>query len=272
MLWANVLDFHHGADQPEDLLRLVAERCYRPLLATLAAAPQANVTVNLDTRLVERLERGGFDDIIDGMASLADRRQVELTASAAGNTILTALDPQAMRHSIEEHDRTLRRVFAAEYWPKGLFPPEMCYSPAVGRVAAEMGLSWVLVDDTACQRLQPLLLQRCLHRVEGTEGLLAFLRDWNISTGLLYGGIETPQGLLDAIRQPEGRDGYLVTATPAEVYGYHHEGYERFLAGVFADRRIETTTVSGLSERFPHRVCPVSLKASSWSPWATLQY
>ncbi len=270
MLWCPVLDLHYAADQPAEILRDVVRRCYLPLVRLLDANPRAQVTVNLDSVLAERLQREGHAEVIEGLGRLMDQGQVEVTAGAARNAILTALEPKAILDAIETHEEALRRVLGPRYIPQGLFPPEMGYAPAVGRAAAGLGYRWVLADDSACVRLQPFMLQRCVHRVDDLGDLYVFLRDRNISTGLMYAGFSTPQEMIEAAQGPEKRDGYLVTATAAEVFGYHHEGYEQFLQAAFA--AIETATVSSALQRYQARTCAVQLKQSSWSPWATLQY
>ena len=272
MLWCNVLDLHFAADQPDEVLREVAERCYRPLVGLLGDAPRGGVTMSVDGVLLERLGDQGMGDIIEGLGRLVEEGRVELTGSAAQNAILTALDEDEMKRAIEEHARVSRRVFGALFKPAGFFPPELSYSPAVGRAVDALGYEWVLVDETAADGLEPMALHQDLYAIEGTDSLTVFFRDRSLSTGILYRGFEGADDFAGAVGEPACGTGYLVTATAAEVYGYHHAGYEGFLAAVLGDERVESSTLSGLLTRYGQDRTPVRIRQSSWSPWATLQY
>ncbi len=231
--------------------------------------------MHVDSVLLERLEDQGMGDIIEEIGLLVEAGQVELMGSGARNTILTALDQDGMKRVIQEHAQVLERLFGELFKPAGFFPPELTYSPAVGEVVSALGYEWVLVDETAADGFEPTPLHQSLYCIEGADGLMAFFRDRSLSTGILYRGFTGADDFAKAVGPPAVRgdtSDYLVTATTAEVYGYHHAGYEGFLAAVLSDERVESRTLSEVSARNGRQRTPVRLRQSSWSPWATLQY
>lgn len=272
MLWCNVLDFRYAADQPDDVLGLVADRCYRPLLAILESALHARVTASVDGTLLERCARAGLHDVVDGLGRLVQAGQVELVGTAAGNTVLSAVDPDMAARAIDEHQRTITRFFGDLYRPAGFFPPELAYAPSLGALLARLGFRWVLTDETAAENPMTGPLHQCRYGVGDADGLKVFFRNRAISTGLLYRGFSGRRDVLDAVGEPLSAPGYLITATAAEIYGYHHRGYEALLAELLGYGGLPTATVSDLLDRFTGTDRSVRLKQSSWSPWATLQY
>jgi len=75
--------------------------------------------------------------------------QVEIMTVPYYHPILPLIPPSEMRRQVELNTKANRRYFGEAYRPQGFFPPEMCYSFGVARVAADLGFRWLIVDEIA---------------------------------------------------------------------------------------------------------------------------
>jgi alpha-amylase/alpha-mannosidase (GH57 family) len=80
--WALLLHFYQPPIQLPYVLRQIACESYRPLIQLLADNPHARVTVNISGVLTEMLIDNAHQDVVEGLAWLAERGQVEFTGSA----------------------------------------------------------------------------------------------------------------------------------------------------------------------------------------------
>jgi predicted glycosyl hydrolase (DUF1957 family) len=267
-----VLDLHFATDQPDDIVRKVAETCYRPFVAMLSRSPKSRATLSIDGALLARLQATDQQDIVDGLVTLAQQGQIELAAGANNNKMLTGQPSAAVEQAIAEHGESMKRFFGGLFHPTGLIPPELGYEPLVGETAAKLGYRWIVVDEIAVQERLRESPWRSILALESTPSLHAFCRDRGLSTGMQYRGFSVLKDLTEDAQVDPASAGYILFAVPLEIFGYHHRGYDSFLAEILSAPDMPTITLSGLfaSESFPSK--PVKLHTSSWSPWATLQY
>ena len=266
MYWANLIHIYQPPTQTEEITRRVTDECYRKLVDILLRHPQARVTLNINACLTEQLDRYGLHDVIDGLRALADRGQIEFTASAMYHPILPLIPIAEMRRQIELNTEVNRRYLGDLYAPRGFFPPEMCYSFEMAQVVAEMGFQWVIGDEIAYDGRLGHRLTGCVYRVDGLPALHFFFRERSVSAGLTYGRFPTAESLLDFLGDRPNRREYLLTGTDGEIYGHHRPGQERLLEEVYAGKLLPTCTVSELLDLFPEAET-VSPLRSSWSTW-----
>ena len=88
MHWANFVHIYQPPTQTEHIVRKVTDECYRTLVRVLDESPGARITLNVNAVLTEQLARYGLNDVIDGLRRLAERGQIEFTASAIYHPIL----------------------------------------------------------------------------------------------------------------------------------------------------------------------------------------
>ncbi|MBM4405964.1 MAG: hypothetical protein FJ039_07270 [Chloroflexi bacterium] len=267
-----VLDLHLATDQPEDLFKKIAESAYRPLVRILMQSPKSRATLSIDGALLMRLQEAGQRDIVEGVGELAKRGQIEIAAGANNNKMLTNQTVEAAEQAIGEHAKTMRDIFGEVFRPSGFIPPELGYDANIGAAAAKQGFRWIVVDETAVEEKSREWPWKSLLSSEQQPGLRAVCRDRGLSTGMQYRGFAAAKEVAEEAQAASSGNSYVVFAVPVEVFGYHHQGYDTFLADLLTFSCWTTATISGLlaSESFPMR--SVKLSASSWSPWTTLQY
>jgi alpha-amylase/alpha-mannosidase (GH57 family) len=266
MYWANFIHIYQPPTQTEEITRRVADECYRKLVDILLRHPQARVTLNINACLTEQLDKYGLHDIINGLRTLAERGQIELTGSAMYHPILPLIPASEMRRQVELNTEVNRRYFGDVYAPQGFFPPEMCYSFEVAQVLAEMGFRWVIGDEIAYDGKLGRYRPDRVYRLEGLKEFYFFFKERPVSAGLTYGRFPTAKKLLDHLGDRLQRREYLLTGTDGEIYGHHRPGQEQLLEEVYEENLLPTCTVSELPTLFP-QVETVSPLSSSWSTW-----
>lgn len=267
MYWANFIHIYQPPNQHAEMVRKIAEECYRPLIRIFKAAPMGRVTLNINACLTEHLALGGFEDVIEDLGRLAYEGRIELTASAKYHSVLPLLPEGEMRRQVEKNMQTNRKFFKEAYSPRGFFLPEMCYSRGVARVIKAMGFKWFLVDEIACGGRLNQCRRDSLYTVASLSPLRVFFKERPISTDITFGRCKDVEQFMQLVEQRGIKsDEYLLTGTDGEIYGHHQPGLECFLEEVLQDSRFKTRTISQLEELFDtyQEVEPV---ASSWSSW-----
>jgi len=295
--WAPLLHFYQPPTQLHWVLDKVCEESYRPLINIFSDIPSARVTVNISGVLTELLWEHGKRDIIEGLARLAEKGQLEFTNSGKYHPILPLIPRAEMKRQITQNNETNRRMFGKAFSPKGFFPPEMCYSREMVEPVIETGHQWILLSGVACPVDWPLDV---IHGISlDSSKLSVFFRDDILSNKICFHGLGA-QGFLKHLAQLRGhREGiYVITAMDAETFGHHIKNWEKlFLEEVYealepieplgqhiqqlhplADehrdilslrekaeaKEIEVVTISQLLDIFP-RGSSIEPKPSSWS-------
>jgi hypothetical protein len=293
--WAPFLHFYQPSFQFHKVLQKICKDCYRPLLEVLLRNPHIKVTVNINGVLTELLHEHGAADILERFKELASRGQLEFVGSAKFHPILPLLPSQEAERQIRLNHEANSHFFGQAYKPRGFFPPEMCYSAGAAKIIKHTGHDWVLLSGVAHPETWPLDF---VSHVGKKSPLGFFYRDDIISNKISFKEIDAPGFVRWLMELAKGRkDIYIITAMDAETFGHHIPGWQdSFLLKVcelitaLADTHnpsspaskeaisdyqglfegfqdvlpIETTTISGLTERFPARATR-GPKPSSWS-------
>ncbi len=249
--WALLLHFYQPPTQLPHVLRQIVSESYRPLLQLLAENEHARVTVNVSGVLTEMLVEHAHQDVVEGLAWLAQRGQVEFTGSAKYHPILPLLPEEETRRQIRANYNTNRRHVGSAYAPRGFFPPELCYSDRILGPVVDFGHDWVILSGIACHGQWPTDV---VHRGNPLDAPISFVfRDDILSNGISFQTLDA-HGFLDKLRNL-GRhrrgDVYVVTAMDAETFGHHLAGWvEAFLGEVY---RALAPREAGVSARHgPH--------------------
>lgn len=264
MYWANFLHLYQPPTQKPNWVRRITDESYRRIVQGLLRAPTAKLTLNVNACLLELLERYNGQDVIDGLRTLLERGQVELTGSAKYHPLLTTLKPSEMVRQIELSDQTLKRYFGDHYERRGFFPPEMGFSLEVARVARQLGFQWVIVDELSCQREQGAVDYSKRYTIEGLGDFGIYFRERRMSYQILSGQLGTGELLIaslgERLRQPE----YLLTAMDGETFGHHRPGMEHLLFEIYRSKQLTTVLISELPKFFP-QVEAVTPRPSTWA-------
>ena len=266
MYWANFLHIYQPPTQTEAIVRKVTAESYRTLVRVLDEAPHARVTLNISAILTRQLDQYGLVDVILGLKRLAERGQIEFTGSAMYHPVLPLIPPEEAVRQIKLNSEVNRRYFGDVYRPRGFFPPEMCYSYDVARIAADLGFQWIVVDEIAFNGRIGQTRTDTVYTIKNLPGMVVFFKERPLSAGITYGTYPDARPFISALGERLGADAYLLTGTDGEVYGHHRPGQERLLQEVFESRELTTCTISELMDRFARRE-EASPLASSWSTW-----
>src|SRR3990172_241364 len=236
--WALLLHFYQPPTQLPHVLRQIARESYRPLIRLLADHPHVKVTVNINAVLSETLVDGAHQDVVEGLAWLADRGQIEFTGSAKYHAILPLIPEAETRRQIRANEATNRRYFGEVYVPRGFFPPEMCYSDRILGPVVDAGHEWMVLSGVACHAQWPVDV---VYAGNPLDAPICFVfRDDVLSNEVSFQNIDSTrflERLRDLGRKNPG-DTYVVTAMDAETYGHHIKGWEQaFLGQTFAALR-----------------------------------
>ena len=226
------------------------------------------MTLNINAVLVELFEQHGCQDVIDGIRELAERGQIELTASAKYHPFLPLMPAEEIRRQIELNTETNKRVFGDAYNPRGFFPPEMGYSRAVADVIRDMGFKWLIIDELAYNGKMHSVQWDTLYDLAGADDFTIFFRERDTSFRILSPpvGISVfSAGMLvkllgDRIHSQE----YMLTAMDGETFGHHRPGLDTLLFELYQVPEIESVTLSELRTKITKHA-PAEPLASSWA-------
>src|SRR3990172_5379380 len=123
--WAPLLHFYQPPTQIHWVLDRICDESYRPLIKVFSDMPTARVTVNINAVLTELLRDHGKMDIIEGLAGLGERGQVEFTGSGKYHPILPLIPQEEATRQVTQNWETNRSLLGQAYHPVGFFPPEM---------------------------------------------------------------------------------------------------------------------------------------------------
>ncbi len=271
MYWCHLLNFFQPDFKSDDVIRKAANVCYLPLIEIFEANPKAHITVNFDGRLAERLDAVGHGDVMQRLAALVKRGQVEMTASAFGSKPLNTLPPSEATALIEQNTKVCHKYFGDAYTPAGFFPPEMSYAPALAPIIKSHGYKWIAMDEMGHSGKPGAAKADRVYKMNSAIGLQVLFRDRSISTGILYGSFADVKSMQEAIHARGAQNAYIFTGIEADVYGMRRTQPRELLAEIIKQTQMEMVTVSELLAlvKVVEEVSPVP---ASWSTWDTLAF
>jgi alpha-amylase/alpha-mannosidase (GH57 family) len=124
-------------------------RCvYQPLL-TLHAASAAPLTLNVQGCLLRRLQAIA-PNFLEWLRELARSKLLEFTTSAHYHPCLPLLPRDRRKRQIALNLQTVQEVLDVR--PRGFWPPELAWSPAMLEQLVEFDVRWTIVDGSAFVR------------------------------------------------------------------------------------------------------------------------
>ncbi|MFA5375454.1 MAG: polysaccharide deacetylase family protein [Dehalococcoidia bacterium] len=252
MYWANFLHIYQPPTQTEESIRKTASECYRKLVETLSRHQCARITLNINASLTEQLDRYGLNDVIDGLRRLAERGQIEMTASAMYHPILPLIPRSEMIRQIKLNTEINRKYFGDVYKPVGFFPPEMCYSRDVAQIVADLGYRWIIVDEISINGNLGNAPRDRIYNINGLKDFYVFFKERAFSDNITYGTYQDVNSFIDALGERTKRHEYLLTCTDGEASVHYRPGQEKLLSDIYKSRAIGTCTISDLIIAFKH--------------------
>ena len=246
MIWAPFLHLYQPPTQFPAVLRKIAEESYEPLVSFLERNPRAKITLNINASLTSQVSELGFEDVLSGIRSLAEKGQVELVGSAAFHPLLSRIPFSEISRQVRLNEEINREFLGEVYKPRGFFPPEMAYSKKVGDAVAELGYEWILVED-ACSSVQPLSFDK-VYRLDKLN-LAVFFRHRKLSIAIAFNQVQNADEF-EALAKKELKEGdFILTALDGETFGHHHKDGFAILEGLYG--KFESVTISELVSRYP---------------------
>lgn len=255
--------------QVPHVIKQIVQESYRPLVQSLQDHPDARITLNINGTLTEQLNDYGFIDVIDGLAALAARGQVDFTGSAKFHPLLPLLVPSEVSRQIALNDETNRYFFGSAYKPRGFFPPEMAISNEIMGPVRDAGFEWLIAAGIANTAAWPVNVVS-----RHPNGLALVFRDDYISVDCAFDRINNVEAFASRLKyRGTNEDYYVILAMDGETFGHHvKHAFSAFLNPLLdaLPRRddIRLCTVSDIVARFP----PGETQVPRDSSWSTMSY
>jgi len=248
------------------VVKQIVSESYRPILDALRDHTEAKITLNINGTLTEQLHDFGYNDIIEGIATLASKGQIEFTGSAKFHPLLPLIPELEIKRQIKLNEETNTQFFGDVFKPKGFFPPEMAISESVINSVQQMGYEWVIMSGIA--NTLPEFPTKNIS--QHPNGLKFIFRDDYISIDCAFDKINTVEEFIKRLYyKHNSEDYYVVIAMDGETFGHHvKHAIDNFLIPLFkaVPNRddVKICTVSEIIDRFPEGVSQ-NPRESSWS-------
>jgi alpha-amylase/alpha-mannosidase (GH57 family) len=256
--------------QIPSVIKKIVKESYRPILNALRDHPEAKITFNINGILTEQLNDYGYTDLIEGIATLASKGQIELTGSAKFHPLLPLIPEPEIERQIKLNDETNRNFFGTVYNPRGFFPPEMAVSQEVFSTVRKAGFEWMIMSGIANTLPKFPTTNISIH----PNGLKLLFRDDYISIDCAFDKINTVDAFVDRLKyKNEDDDYFVVMALDGETFGHHikHAIKEFFipLLDAIPNRNdVKICTISEIVDKFPKGYTQTPRDSS----WSTMPY
>lgn len=259
MLWINFLHLYQPANADAFVIREATERSYYRIVRALEEHPQVKFTFNINGCLLKRWEELGYRDLIRRIHDLAKKGQVELVGTAAYHPLLPLVPSGEIRRQIRENGEIMCSHFGEDYKPRGFFLPEMAYSARVGKIVADLGYEWLILDELAITGKLGEADHSCVY-LDKNSGLKALVRSRRFSLGFVP---NICARILDGGEQASGPD-VVVTATDAELYGLRHIDHTAEFEKFLKRPEVKTSNISAYIDNYRNDIIKIRPPKHSW--------
>jgi alpha-amylase/alpha-mannosidase (GH57 family) len=261
MLWINFLHFYQPANADAHIIKEATEESYMRIIRALEEHPNIKFTFNITGCLVSRWEELGYFDLIKRIKKLIKKKQIEIVGTASYHPILPLITEKEAVWQIKDQEKILKKYFGIKK-PAGFFPPEMAYSPKIGKLIKKLGYKWIILDEIAYNgKLNKANLSKIYK--DKTNGLKIIFRSRKLSKSYV------PETVLKLLKRPRGYWGWgdclpldkggwgdclpldkggwgdlIITATDAELYGLRHIDHTAEFEKLLKQPHLKTLTIS----------------------------
>ncbi len=249
MIWANFLHIYQPIDQSEEILERIVNECYRPLFKGLLNIKDLKINLNINAGLTELLIKKGYKDVIETIYELAKQKKLEFTESAKYHALLPFLTKEEIIRQIKENNKTNRKYFKETYQPKCFFPPEMGFSPKIGKIISSLGYPLILLDEISFKGGKADAPKDKLFYLENTNLVVVF-RERSVSNCIMSALVRNKQEFYEILGEEINKNIYLVTAMDGETFGHHRPGLEKSLFRIVSLKKPKQVFLSELPKYF----------------------
>ncbi len=248
------------------VVKQIVNESYRPIINALKDHPEVKITLNINGTLTEQLHDFGYDDLIEGITTLASRGQIEFTGSAKFHPLLPLIPEPEILRQIKLNKETNQQFFGKIYNPRGFFPPEMAISDEVLNSVKKMGFDWIIMSGIA--NTLPEFPTNFIS--QDFNGLKLIFRDDYTSIDCAFDKINNVEAFINRLKYKNTQEDYhVVLALDGETFGHHvKHAINDFLIPLFRElpnrEDVKMCTISEITDKFPlgEKQKP---RASSWS-------
>ncbi len=247
----------------------ITEECYRPLTDLFTSSLAPRFTVNINYSLTELLLQRSHHDVINNLKSALNAGNLEFVDSGAYHPIFPLIPESEVIRQLKINFEGNRAALGDKYKPRGIFPPEMCYSSRIAKIVKKIGYEWIITDDLPFSYYGGKEPER---HIAEAEGCGVFLRSNKWSNNISFHQWKGNE-FIDKIEEEMSgsigeRDGYLIIAMDAETFGHHHKYYhEKFIHSLMHaiknKTNIKLATISEIFEKF--KMKKAFVPPSTWS-------
>lgn len=261
MYWINFLHIYQPANQSREIIKRVANECYRPLFKGFLKVKNCKINLNINGALTELLVKNGFQDVIDSIKELAETKRLEFTESAKYHTLLPFLTEEEIVRQIKSNNQTNKKYFGAAYQPKCFFPPEMAYSPKLGEIISSL-YPMILLDEVAFPK-KPNSFNDKVFKLKGKK-LIVIFRERRTSNAIMSALVRNEKDFSELLEDDINKNIYLCTGMDGETFGHHRPGLEKSLIQILSAKKPKQIFLSELTDHFKTEE-ELSPLASTWA-------
>jgi alpha-amylase/alpha-mannosidase (GH57 family) len=265
-----LLHIYQPPIQIPPVIKQIVNESYRPIMDALRDHPEAKITLNINGTLTEQLNDYGYTDLIEIIATLASRGQIEFTGSGKFHPLLPLIPAPEIRRQIELNNETNISFFGNVYKTRGFFPPEMAISEEVLSVVRNMGYDWIIMSGIA--NTLPEFPTTFISKHPNKLKLI--FRDDYISIDCAFDKINNVDKFIERLYYKHtSEDYYIILAMDGETFGHHvKHAINDFLIPLWDAlphrQEIKMNTISQIIDNFPVREVQ-NPRDSSWSTMHT---
>ncbi|MEM2636846.1 MAG: hypothetical protein QXL15_00695 [Candidatus Korarchaeota archaeon] len=249
-----LLHIYQPPVQSPGITRKIAEESYIPLTKTLADG--FNATININGSLIEQLYELGIVSPLYNLEIALENENIEITGTGMYHPIFPLVPEEVARRQILLQKKCLEKYLGKKSTKcKGIFLPEMCYSPALDQILLNEGYEWTVLSAIANPSRKPLL-----SKVGKTpSGLGVIFRDDLLSNRLSFDK-PTPEDIIRQIHMflNNENNSYILLALDGETFGHHVKEYRDFLPKLHSliakEKDMQLVRISELFKLFEYEI------------------
>lgn len=232
-IWIQLFHIYQPPFQTKETVDKVAKESYELLASLHERYPNLRSTWNISGSLLELLERYGHAPLIERIAALAEKGQIEITGSGTYHPIIPLISEEAATRQIHLHEQLLEKYLRIKKSSlKTFYFPEMAWSPDAGRLVASLGYTQTVLDESHHPEPKHYSSATVYPDMSGMQALL------RISS---FSRTFPPEHFF---KQTGELPRTLVVAHDGELYGHWHANDYGFYEKLFTSPDMEFMTVS----------------------------
>ena len=252
--WINFIHFYQSPTADNETVVQAVEKSYYRIISALNRNPSIKFTINISGCLLNRLADLGYNNLINNIKSLVDKKQIELTGSAAFHPILALLPDKEISRQIEINEQLLKKYFGKNFKRQGFFIPEAAYGQRVAKIIKKSNFQWLILDEISMagklNQTNPATLY-----FDKKSDLKIIFRQRAFSKDYV------PTTIFKLIKKQQTKT--IITATDAELYGLRHTDYTAKFEKLLKQQELSAITISQYLSGLKNKqiISPVN---SSW--------